>query len=870
MSKFKLNEVIKQAGIDLDTAILKLKDAGFDITSGDEMIGDGEVESLGLNPKRMQIDRRQDMLKKALERHKRNPRHKEIVVKDAEGTHVRKRLTKDELLKKKHELERNLKIVDERRERIEKENKLKEVSEKAGVVDKNIQPAETTEKLTEAVAQPIHKDRKPPVADIELKGQKEVRKELTPVESLVDETKVSKKKKSIADTKSKLVEEKKVKAKKIVKKDKYAKKEIIKDIEDLDLALNEDIVPDEEIEAVGIADEKVEHKAQSRKKKEKRTMKQDKVKVNRIKIGENTTVSELAGLMGIKASSIIKTLAKQGVLVTINQTIDYDTAVLLGVEFDIEFMTDTVTEEDIIPVYKDNAADEEPRPPIVTVMGHVDHGKTSLLDSIRKTKIAEKEAGGITQHIGAYEVDIHGNTIVFLDTPGHEAFTSLRARGANVTDIVVLIVAADDGVMPQTREAIDHAKIAGVKVVVAINKIDKDNANPEKVKTQLAELNIIPEEWGGQNQFQEISAKNGVGIDDLLEKILLEAEFLELKADKSRPAEGVVIESRLDSRKGVLATLLVKTGTLKVGDYVVTGTIYGKLKAMFDYKGKIQKFAGPSTPVEVMGINETPVAGEKFLVINDENIIKQLIEIRHGNENKTTVSQESQLSIDDIFEKIKYGEIKELNIIIKADMQGSLEAIKSSLTKLSNDEVKVNIMHGGIGGINESDLLLASASDAVVLGFNVRIDKNIKFISDREKTNIHTYSVIYDLVKDIRNMVEGLLSPGIKEVVIGKAEIREVFNVPKLGKIGGCTVLEGKIVKNALSRVVRDNIVIYEGVIESLKRFKDDVKEVVSGFECGIGMSKFNDIKEGDLFEVYEKVEEKRTIEDVNRSEKIQ
>ena len=870
MSKFNLNEVIKQAGIDLDTAILKLKDAGFDITSGDEMIGDGEVESLGLNPKRMQIDRRQDMLKKALERHKRNPRHKEIVVKDAEGTHVRKRLTKDELLKKKHELERNLKIVDERRERIEKENKLKEVSEKAGVVDKNIQPAETTEKLTEAIAQPIHKDRKPPVADVELKGQKEVRKELTPVESLVDETKVSKKKKSIADTKSKLVEEKKVKAKKIVKKDKYAKKEIIKDIEDLDLALNEDIVPDEEIEAVGIADEKVEHKAQSRKKKEKRTMKQDKVKVNRIKIGENTTISELAGLMGIKASSIIKKLAKQGVLVTINQTIDYDTAVLLGVEFDIEFMTDTVTEEDIIPVYKDNAADEEPRPPIVTVMGHVDHGKTSLLDSIRKTKVAEKEAGGITQHIGAYEVDVHGNTIVFLDTPGHEAFTSLRARGANVTDIVVLIVAADDGVMPQTREAIDHAKIAGVKVVVAINKIDKDNANPEKVKTQLAELNIIPEEWGGQNQFQEISAKNGVGIDDLLEKILLEAEFLELKADKSRPAEGVVIESRLDSRKGVLATLLVKTGTLKVGDYVVTGTIYGKLKAMFDYKGKIQKFAGPSTPVEVMGINETPVAGEKFLVINDENIIKQLIEIRHGNENKTTVSQEGQLSIDDIFEKIKYGEMKELNIIIKADMQGSLEAIKSSLTKLSNDEVKVNVIHGGIGGINESDLLLASASDAIVLGFNVRIDKNIRFISDREKTNIHTYSVIYDLVKDVRNMVEGLLSPGLKEIIIGKAEIREVFNVPKLGKIGGCTVLEGKIVKNALSRVVRDNIVIYEGVIESLKRFKDDVKEVVSGFECGIGMSKFNDIKEGDLFEVYEKVEEKRTIEDVNRSEKIQ
>ena len=870
MSKFKLNEVIKQAGIDLDTAIMKLKDAGFDITSGDEMIGDSEVESLGLNPQRMQIDRRQDMLKKALERHKRNPRHKEIVVKDAEGTHVRKRLTKDELLKKKHELERNLKIVDERRERIEKENKLKEVSEKAGVVDKNTQPEETTEKLKETIAQPIHKDRKPPVADIELKGQKEVRKELTPVEPFVDETKVSKKKKSIADTKSKLVEEKKVKAKKIVKKDKYAKKEITKDIEDLDLVLNEDIVPDEEIEAVVIADEKVEHKVQSRKKKEKRTMKQDKIKVNRIRIGENTTISELAGLMGIKASSIIKKLAQQGVMVTINQTIDYDTAVLLGVEFDIEFMTDTVTEEDLIPVYRGNTADEEPRPPIVTVMGHVDHGKTSLLDSIRKTNVAEKEAGGITQHIGAYEVDVQGNTIVFLDTPGHEAFTSLRARGANVTDIVVLIVAADDGIMPQTREAIDHAKIAGVKVVVAINKIDKDNANPEKVKTQLAELNIIPEEWGGQNQFQEISAKNGVGIDDLLEKILLEAEFLELKADKSRPAEGVVIESRLDSRKGVLATLLVKTGTLKAGDYVITGTIYGKLKAMFDYKGKTQKSAGPSTPVEVMGINETPVAGEKFLVINDENIIKQLVEIRHANENKRTVSQESQLTIDDIFEKIKYGEMKELNIIVKADTQGSLEAIKSSLTKLSNDEVKVNVMHVGIGGINESDLLLASASDAIVLGFNVRIDKNIKFISDREKTNIHTYSVIYDLVKDVRNMVEGLLSPGIKEIVIGKAEIREVFNVPKLGKIGGCTVLEGKIVKNALSRVVRNNIVIYEGVIDSLKRFKDDVKEVASGFECGIGMSKFNDIKNGDLFEVYEKVEEKRTIEDVNRSEKIQ
>jgi translation initiation factor IF-2 len=496
-------------------------------------------------------------------------------------------------------------------------------------------------------------------------------------------------------------------------------------------------------------------------------------------------------------------------------------------------------------------------------MGHVDHGKTSLLDKIRKTSVADGEAGGITQHIGAYEVELENGTITFLDTPGHEAFTTLRARGANVTDIVILVVAADDGVMPQTVEAINHAKAAGVKLVVAINKIDKENANPEVVKSKLAEYDVVPEEWGGEYQFQEISAKNNLYIDELLEKVLLEAELLELKGNPNRPAEGIVIESRLDKQKGAVATILVSNGTLKKGDNFVVGSAYGKVRAMFNYKGRSVKEAGPSCPVEIMGFNGTPESGERFIVVENEKIAKQVAELRLNKKKEAESLDKGAVTLEDLFGQIKEGELVDLNIIIKADVQGSAEALKTSLEKLSNSEVKVKIIHTGTGGINESDVLLATTSKAVIIGFNVRPDNKAKQIADREGVEIKLYSVIYEAIDDVKKAIEGKLTPEIKEEVIGKVEVREVFSVPKIGKIAGCYVLEGKVERNAKVRVIRDNVVIYDGEIGSLKRFKEDVKEVKSGYECGMSIDKYNDIKEGDIFEVYKMVEEKRTLKDV-------
>ena len=556
-----------------------------------------------------------------------------------------------------------------------------------------------------------------------------------------------------------------------------------------------------------------------------------------------------------------------GIMANVNQSIDAESAQLLGIEYGVDVTVKTITEDDLLPVYEDKEEDLEKRPPIVTVMGHVDHGKTSLLDAIRSTSVVSGEAGGITQHIGAYEVECSNGTVTFLDTPGHEAFTTLRARGALLTDIVILVVAADDGVKPQTKEAIDHAKAAGVRIVVAINKIDKDGANPDRVKQQLAEYGIIPEEWGGEYQFQEISAKKRLHIDDLLDRVLLEAEMLDLKGNPHRPAEGVVIESRLDKQKGPVATVLVKNGTLRKGDTFISGSQFGKVRAMFNYKGLSIKDAGLSIPAEVMGFSELPEAGEKFIV-TDEKTAKQVTELRAKIAKEQQMADRGKLSLADFFSKMQEGELKELNIVLKADAQGSLEALSSSLLKLSNKEVKVNIIHDGIGAINESDVSLAVASNAIIIGFNVRPDAKAKQAAEREKVDIELYSVIYKAIDDVKLALEGLLSPEMKENIIGHVEIRQIFSAPKIGKIAGCFVVDGKVTRNSNVRVIRDSIVIFDGKLSSLKRFTDDAKEVVAGYECGLTIEKYQDIKENDVLEVYEVVEEKRTLEDVERAEK--
>jgi len=591
------------------------------------------------------------------------------------------------------------------------------------------------------------------------------------------------------------------------------------------------------------------------------------VRPSSIEIGENIIVSDLAKLMAVKATELVKKLLSLGIMASMNQAVDADTAALLATEYGIDVKTKVVTEEDLLPTVADKPEDLVPRPPIVTVMGHVDHGKTSLLDAIRRTSVAEKEAGGITQHIGAYEVELDHGKIVFLDTPGHEAFTTLRARGAQVTDIVILVVAADDGVMPQTKEAIDHSKAAGVKIVVAVNKIDKENANPDMVKSQLSELGIISEEWGGDNQFQEISAKKNLNIDTLLERVLLEAEMLDLKGNPNKPAEGIIIESKLDKQKGPVATVLIRNGSLKKGDYFVCGTEYGKVRAMFNYKGMSVKEAGVSIPVELMGFSDVPQSGDRFIVTPDEKVAKQLAELRADNKREKALMEKTKVSLTDLFAKIKEGELKELNIVLKADVQGSLAALENSLNKLTSTEIKVNIIHSGVGGINENDIILTAASNGLIFGFNVRPDAKAREKAEKEGVDINLYSVIYQIVDDVKQALEGMIDPNLREQIIGQAEVRQVFSVPKIGKIAGAYVTEGKVTRAAGVRVIRNSIVVYEGKISSLKRFQDDAKEVMAGYECGIGVEKFNDLKEGDVIEAFITVEEKRTLDDVKKSD---
>jgi len=571
-----------------------------------------------------------------------------------------------------------------------------------------------------------------------------------------------------------------------------------------------------------------------------------------IEIGESITVKELAEKLEKPTNDVIRTLIFSGVMAGVNQEVDFETAKKVCAEYQVIAEKKEESQElEVLEIEEDDEEDLQKRPPIVTVMGHVDHGKTSLLDCIRKAKVTDSEAGGITQHIGAYTITLNGEEITFLDTPGHEAFTAMRARGAQITDIVILVVAADDGIMPQTKEAIDHCKAAGVPIVVAINKIDKPGANIDRVKQELADKGLLTEDWGGDTICVEVSAKQNLNIDKLLEMVLLSAEMLELKANENRSARGTVIEAKLDKGRGSVASLLVQNGTLRVGDSILVGSTYGRIRAMFDDTGKKIKSAGPSIPVEVLGLSDVPEAGDRFNQVKDEKTARNMADTRKDNLKAETLLANHRVSLEDLYNQIREGSVKELAIIVKADVQGSIEAIKGSLDKLSTDDVKVRVIHGGVGAITETDITLATASNAIVIGFNVRPDNNAALLADREGVDIKTYRIIYDAIDDVKAAMIGMLDPIYKEVILGSAEIRSIYKISNVGTIAGCYVLNGKLQRNAETRVIRDGIVIFESTLSSLKRFKDDAKEVNSGYECGLTVDKFNNIKEGDIIECF-------------------
>lgn len=988
MAVMKVSEAAKKAGISVEDALKALHSAGINAASGSDTVTEEDLAASGIAAdKRAQLDsRRREVFQKAQERHRKGVKFKEVFVnKDGRSLDVPQRkpvLSKEELMKRRKDLEHSLKKVDEDRiqynkERAEqasaqnkpKEEKLarpdtvtanqaaakNETAEKEPAKNTDTEPIQkqplnkTSDRPSSQHGKrddgkfdrPFNRDRDRDNRDKSRQGdnrqnrpfnrdrdrnndrqggsfgnnrnsgndrqdrqrfgssnresgsfsdkfkgqdrknsqQSSVRLDKDSVFPARDEEQKRIAAKKEEENKDKDKENKKSKVKKDGKRPKSWIKTINEGMDELNIEKEIEsaptISPNIDIsDLMDVDPDRQQNKNNNLKNKpnKKTGKKQDKnavkafVRPEKVEIGERIVISEFGSLIGVKTTELIKKLFSMGIMASVNQSIDAESAQLLGLEYGVDVSVKTVTEDDLIPVYEDKEEDLEKRPPIVTVMGHVDHGKTSLLDAIRSTSVVSGEAGGITQHIGAYEVECSNGTVTFLDTPGHEAFTTLRARGALLTDIVILVVAADDGVKPQTKEAIDHAKAAGVRIVVAINKIDKDGANPDRVKQQLAEYGIISEEWGGDYQFQEISAKKRLHIDDLLDRVLLEAEILDLKGNPNRRAEGVVIESRLDKQKGPVATVLVKNGTLKRGDSFISGSQFGKVRAMFNYKGSSIKEAGLSIPAEVMGFSELPDAGESFIVA-DEKVVKQVAELRSKNAKERQQAERGKLSLADFFSKMKDGELKELGIVLKADAQGSLEALSSSLLKLSNSEVKVNIIHDGIGAINESDVSLANASSAIIIGFNVRPDAKAKQMAERENIDIELYSVIYKAIDDVKLALEGLLSPEMKENIIGHIEIRQIFSAPKIGKIAGCFVSDGKVTRNSNVRVIRDSIVIFDGKLSSLKRFTDDVREVAAGYECGLTIEKYQDIKEGDILEVYEVVEEKRTLEDVAKTE---
>src|SRR6056297_3398162 len=699
-----------------------------------------------------------------------------------------------------------------------------------------------------------------------LKGTKVVGKvSFTSEKKKVKKRKRRKDRKDEDDSKSSRSTKSDKPAKKTKKSKKRSKSSKI-DEEDVEKKMRETMQRMKESDTVGSKRQK--RRKQRREEREEEQQLQDEMSELEnevLDVTEFITVSDLAELLDVKPTDVITTCMNLGMMVSINQRLDASTIELVAEEFDYEvnFVDADEVVEEIMVEEEDDPEDLEPRSPIITVMGHVDHGKTSLLDYIRKAKVAAGEAGGITQHVGAYEVKTEDDKkITFLDTPGHEAFTAMRSRGAQATDIVILVVAADDAVMPQTIEAINHAKAAGVSIIAAINKMDKPGANPDKIKQQLAEHEVIVEEYGGTNQAAEVSAKTGEGIPDLLEKVLIEAELMELKANPDRQADGVVLESRVDKGKGIVANVLVQNGTLEVGDPFVAGPCFGRVRAMENEHGNRIETAGPSVPIQLMGFDDIPQAGDKLVVLEDEKKAKEIANQRQQIRREQELRQSKHLTLDDLSRRLALGEVEDLNIIIKADVDGSIEALSGALQKLSNEEVSVNIIHTGAGAITESDVLLASASNAIIIGFQVRPSAGARKLAENESIDVRLFSVIYDAVDAVHDALEGMLSPEIKEEMKGLVTVREVFKISKVGTIAGCYVTEGKINRNNPIRIIRDGVVIYDGEIDSLKRFKDDVKEVQAGYECGISIVNFNDIKEGDEFESYEITEQKRKLED--------
>ena len=647
-------------------------------------------------------------------------------------------------------------------------------------------------------------------------------------------------------------------------------------IEDEDAALIQELIGENGIpqEKKSIVDEYEDQLAEEvnkgvrKKKKTKKEIEREEIERNAeaacgvVEIGDTITVKELCEKLGKPTADVIKNLIFLGVMAGVNQEIDFATAEKLCEKYEViaerkEEETELEAFEEDTDVVEENL---EKRPPIVTIMGHVDHGKTSLLDAIRKAKVTDTEAGGITQHIGAYTVTLNGEKITFLDTPGHEAFTAMRARGAQVTDIVILVVAADDGIMPQTKEAISHCKAANVPMIVAINKIDRPGANVDRVKQELTEHGLVAEDWGGDTICVPVSAKTGENLDSLLEMILLTAEMQELTADPNRKSKGTVIEAKLDKGRGAVASLLIQNGTLHVGDSILVGSTYGRIRAMFDDMGKKIKSAGPSIPVEVLGLSEVPAAGDRFVVVKDEKTARNMAEIRKDKIKTESHQASHRVSLEDLYSQIQEGKVKELSIIVKADVQGSVEAIRQSLEKLSTDDVKVRVIHGAVGAITETDITLATASNALMIGFNVRPDSNAVAMAEKDGVDIKTYRIIYDAIEDVKSAMIGMLDPEYKEVINGKAEVRMTYKISNVGTIAGCYVTDGKIVRNSEVRVIRDGIVIFESVLASLKRFKDDAKEVNKGYECGLSVERFNDLKEGDIIESF-------TMEAVKRKE---
>jgi translation initiation factor IF-2 len=831
MRKIKVGDLAVELNLPIEELILKLKDSGFSIKDDQSLLSEEEVEKIKemLKPKKEFIVIKKEEVEVAQEQPKKR---KLIIKKKVQPTEEVQPKPEEKLISEEAKVEGE-KVGGE----IEEAKEIKEEKKER-------------EKPEEPSAKRVVTEFKPRRERYKKREEKQV---ITPPPPPTPEKLEKEEKKKKEKIKVEVEERKPKKKPSALKREREVKEEL------------EDFFFEEE--PTELFEERLEEEEKPRipAKKEKSTKEPSRPstlppKERKIKVYETIQVGELAKLMGVKVGELLKKALMMGLPLTINQSIDADTAAILADEFGFKVEKAPVEEELLLQYVPPKEEELKPRPPVVTVMGHVDHGKTTLLDAIRKTDVASREAGGITQHIGAYKVTLEdGRQITFIDTPGHEAFTTMRARGAQVTDIVILVVAADDGVMEQTKEAIEHARAAGVPIVVAINKIDKPNANPERVKSQLAELGLVPEEWGGDTLMANISARNRIGIEELLELVLLQAEMLDLKAAYDRPARGRVIESRLDKGKGPVATVLIQEGTLREGDVFVSGQTFGRVRAMFDSLGQRVKEATPSTPVEILGFEELPQAGDDFIVVEDEEKARRIAEYRQRKAREAEAAKQTKISLEKLFEKLKEGELKELKIVLKADTQGTLEALDASLQKLSTDKVKVSIIRKGIGAITESDVMLASASDAIVIGFNVKPTSQAKETAKQEGVDIRFYDVIYHLLEDIKKAMEGLLEPVYEEVITGVAEVRATFKVPGVGIVAGCYVKEGVISRNHKVRVIRDGVVVFTGGIASLKRFKEDVKEVQAGYECGLKIENFNDVKVGDIIEAFEirKIEQK-------------